>query len=142
MQLLLLPAASCVLLLHHALLHVRCCVTCAAAACCRRLARWKKKHSADQEALTAHDVSSLHGSQAYAHAVAGSGAADKGMGARGRVQAGGEQDDSRLQVPMNVSSSYRWLEDAITEWQVCSTEQEEARVASGKWGEDRGTGGA
>lgn len=70
--------------------------------------------------------------------MASSGAADKGMGARGRVQAGGEQDDSRLQVPMNVSSSYRWLEDAITEWQVCSTEQEEARVASGKWGEDSG----
>ena len=84
--------------------------------------------------MTAHDVSSLHGSQAYAHAVAGSSVADKGMGGRRRLQAGGEQDDSRLQVPMNVSSSYRWLEDAITEWQVCSVEQGEASVASGKWG--------
>ena len=53
-------------------------------------------------AIQAREVDTMHGGALY-------GSRNK------RTQA---QTDSMLQVPLNPSASYRWLEDAITEWQV------------------------
>ena len=52
------------------------------------------------------EVDSMHGGGLYA---------SRNKPSARRSQA---QTDSLLQVPLNGSSSYRWLEDAITEWQV------------------------
>ena len=71
-----------------------------------------KKHSSGDIGVVQADTNSLHGGQMYAQLAKPSG---RGSSSRGRSQS---QADMLLQVPMTTTASHRWLEDAITEWQV------------------------
>lgn len=57
--------------------------------------------------------------QAVKRGQAGNGT-DSGAAAPGGGMNGGElgRSDSMLQMPLTASMSYRWLEDAVTEWQT------------------------
>ena len=72
--------------------------------------RWKKKHAhpGDIKVIQTSDVpdSSLHGGQVY------------GSFRKNRSQS---EKDNMLQVPASSTSNHKWLEDAITEWQVGRT---------------------
>jgi len=88
--------------------------------------RWKRKHSGASspvgaprvvagEGASDGDSSSLHGGDMAKQRLRSS-AHGGGNGANG--EAGLPRSDSLLQMPLNASMSYRWLEDAVTEWQT------------------------
>ncbi|GAX73014.1 hypothetical protein CEUSTIGMA_g466.t1 [Chlamydomonas eustigma] len=89
--------------------------------------RWKKKHSSDLGVCQTDDGDSMHGSQLFgANAIN----RQKQLPVVGRsssmplpkaapiTRMSNPHSETLLQVPLTTSSSHKWLEDAITDWET------------------------
>jgi peptide/histidine transporter 3/4 len=65
--------------------------------------RWRKKHAPPEVTFVPQDADSLHGSELYSNLV------------KGRVS---NTNSEKHDLPIVQTKSYRWLEDAITEWET------------------------
>lgn len=65
--------------------------------------RWRKKHAPPEVTFVPQDADSLHGSELYSNLI------------KGRVSS---NNSDKHDVPIIQTKSYRWLEDAITEWET------------------------
>lgn len=77
--------------------------------------RWRKEHAPAEVTFAPQDnLDSLHGAELYSQIHHANNRAPGRAPNNNAIVS----DDGKLQVPMLATKSYRWLEDAITEWET------------------------